>query len=187
MTTAFAQPIAEIATSWQLDPVHSSVDFAVRHLMIASVKGSFGALAGSVTIDPENQSAPSVDITIQAASIDTRQPQRDAHLRSPDFFDAERYPTLAFKGGRIEGDVDSQFKLYGDLTIRDVTRPIVLDVTKEGEGPDPWGNVRMGFSATTKIDRGDYGLTWNQALETGGFVVVDEIKISLDVQITAAK
>ena len=187
MTTAFAQPIAEIATNWQLDPVHSSVDFAVRHLMIASVKGSFDELAGSVTIDPENQSAPSVDVTIQTASINTRQPQRDAHLRSPDFFDAEQFPTLEFKGGRIEGDVDSEFKLFGDLTIRDVTRPIVLDVTKEGEGSDPWGNNRLGFSATTKIDRRDFGLTWNQALETGGFVVGDEIKISIDVQFTAAK
>lgn len=187
MTTTFAQPMTEIATEWQLDPVHSSVDFAVRHLMIASVKGSFDELAGSITIDPENASTPSVDVTIQAASVNTRQGQRDGHLRSADFFDVEKWPTLTFRGGRIEGDIDADFKLYGDLTIRDVTRPVVLEVTKEGEGSDPWGNFRAGFSATTKIDRRDFGLTYNQALETGGVLVGDEIKISIDVQFTAAK
>lgn len=187
MTTAFAQPIAEVATQWQLDPVHTSVDFSVRHLMIASVKGSFDELAGSISIDPENESKSSVEVTIQAASVNTRQAQRDAHLRSADFFDVEKWPTLTFRGGRVEGDIDGEFKLYGDLTIRDVTRPVVLDVTKEGEGSDPWGNFRAGFSATTKIDRRGFGLTYNQALETGGVVVGDEIKISVDVQFTAVK
>jgi polyisoprenoid-binding protein YceI len=181
------QPITEIATQWQIDPSHSNVEFSVRHLMIASVKGRFGEFAGSVNIDPENPDRPNVDVTVDIASIDTRQAQRDAHLRSPDFFDAEKWPTLSFRGKRIEGDTDGEFKLHGDLTIRDVTRPIVLNVTKEGEGSDPWGNFRSAFSATTKIDRRDFGLTWNQALETGGVVVGDEIKISIDVELTAVK
>ena len=124
---------------------------------------------------------------VEIASIDTRQAQRDAHLRSPDFFDAEKWPTLSFLGNRIAGDTDGEFKLYGDLTIRDVTRPVVLDVTKEGEGSDPWGNFRTAFSAKTKIDRREFGLTYNQALETGGVVVGDEIKISIDVELTAVK
>jgi polyisoprenoid-binding protein YceI len=187
MTATMTQPITEIATQWQIDPSHSNVEFAVRHLMIASVKGRFGEFAGSVNIDPENASRPNVDVTVDIASIDTRQAQRDAHLRSPDFFDAEKWPTLSFRGNRIDGDTDGEFKLYGDLTIRDVTRPIVLDVTKEGEGSDPWGNFRAAFSAKTKIDRRDFGLTWNQALETGGVVVGDEIKISVDVELTAVK
>jgi polyisoprenoid-binding protein YceI len=187
MTTAFAQPITDIATKWQLDPAHSSVEFGVRHLMISTVKGRFGDIAGQISIDPENIESPTVDVTIQTASIDTRQEQRDAHLRSADFFDAEKWPTITFKGNRIEGDADSEFKLFGNLTIRGVTRPIVLSVTKEGEGSDPWGGVRAAFSAKGKIDRRDFGLTWNQALEKGGFVVGDEIKISLDAEFTAAK
>jgi polyisoprenoid-binding protein YceI len=185
--TTLTQPISEIATQWQIDPSHSNVEFSVRHLMIASVKGRFGEFAGSVNIDADDPTRPSVDVTVDVASIDTRQAQRDAHLRSPDFFDAEKWPKLSFRGNRVAGDTDSEFKLYGDLTIRDVTRPVVLSVTKEGEGSDPWGNFRAAFSATTKIDRREFGLTWNQALETGGVVVGDEIKISIDVELTATK
>ena len=185
MTTTFAQPGSEIATSWQIDPAHSNVEFAVRHLMISSVKGRFGDITGAVKIDPKNPNAALVDVTLKTASIDTRQEQRDAHLRSPDFFDAEKWPTIEFRGTRIDGDTDSEFKLYGDLTIRDVSRPVTLEVTKEGEGSDPWGNFRTAFSAKTKINRNDFGLTWNQVLETGGVVVGDEIKISIDVELTA--
>ncbi len=185
MTTAFAQPINEIATQWQIDAAHSNVEFAVRHLMISSVKGRFGDIAGGVTVDPTDPASASVEVTLQTASIDTRQEQRDAHLRSADFFDATKWPAITFRGNRVEGDTDSEFQLYGDLTIRDVTRPIVLEVTKEGEGSDPWGNFRTAFSAKTKIDRRDFGLTYNQVLETGGVLVGDEIKISVDVELTA--
>jgi polyisoprenoid-binding protein YceI len=187
MTTTFAHPIAEIATRWQLDPAHSTVEFGVRHLMISTVKGRFGDIAGEVTINPDNPADATAEVTIQTASIDTRQEQRDAHLRSADFFDADKWPTITFRGNRVEGNTDSEFKLFGDLTIRGVTRPVVLQVTKEGEGSDPWGGVRAAFSATGRIDRRDYGLTWNQALETGGFVVGDEIKISVDAEFTAVR
>ena len=185
MTTAITQPINEIATKWQLDAAHANVEFAVRHLMISSVKGRFGDIAGAITLDPENSGAASVDVTLQTASIDTRQEQRDAHLRSADFFDAEKWPTITFRGNRVAGDTDSEFLLFGDLTIRDVTRPVILEVTKEGEGSDPWGNFRVAYSAKTKIDRRQFGLTYNQALETGGVVVGDEIKISVDAEFTA--
>jgi polyisoprenoid-binding protein YceI len=185
MTATLAQPINEVATRWQIDQAHSNVEFSVRHLMISNVRGRFGDIAGAITLDPENPRSALVDVTLQTASIDTRQEQRDAHLRSADFFDVEKWPTITFRGKRVDGDTDSEFRLYGDLTIRAVTRPIVLDVTKEGEGSDPWGSQRTAFSATTKINRRDFGLTYNMALETGGVVVGEEIKISVDVELTA--
>jgi polyisoprenoid-binding protein YceI len=154
--------------------------------MIATVKGRFADVSGTVTADPANPDASTVDVTIGTASIDTRQEQRDAHLRSADFFDAEQWPSIRFVGKKIEGDVQNEFTLTGDLTIRDVTREIKLDVTNEGSVRDPWGNDRVGFSAKGKFDRRDYGLTWNAALEAGGFVVGDDVKISIDAEFTAA-
>lgn len=185
MTATLAQPLNEIATRWQIDPAHTNVEFAVRHLMISTVKGRFGDMAGTLTLDPGDPAAASVEVTIQTASIDTRQEQRDGHLRSPDFFDAEKYPVITFRSTRSEGGTDSEFRVYGDLTIRDVTREIVLNVSREGQGGDPWGGQRVAFSATGKIDRKAFGLTWNQALEAGGVVVGDEIKISVDAEFTA--
>lgn len=185
MTTSIAHPINEVATRWQIDPAHSNIEFGVRHLMISTVKGRFGEVAGTVTVDPDDPNSVGVDVTLKTASIDTRQEQRDAHLRSPDFFDAEKWPVVTFSGKRVEGNTDRKFRLFGDLTIRDVTREIVLDVTKEGEGTDPWGNLRTAFSAQTKLDRRDFGLTYNQVLEAGGVVVGDEIRISIDVELTA--
>jgi polyisoprenoid-binding protein YceI len=185
MTTAIAQSLNEVITKWQIDASHSNIEFGVRHLMISTVKGRFSDLAGTVAVDPDDPRAVNVDVTLKTASIDTRQEQRDAHLRSVDFFDAEKFPLMTFKGKRVEGNTDAKFRLFGDLTIRDVTREIVLDVTKEGEGVDPWGGHRIAFSAEAKIDRRDFGLTYNMALETGGFVVGDEIKISVDVELTA--
>jgi polyisoprenoid-binding protein YceI len=185
MTTTTALPLNEIATNWQLDAAHTNVEFAVRHLMISTVKGRFGDVAGTLTLDPHDPAAGSVNVTLKTASIDTRQEQRDAHLRSPDFFEAEKYPEINFRSTRIDGDTESDFLVYGDLTIRDVTKPIVLSVTREGQGVDPWGGNRVGFSATGKIDRKAYGLTYNMALETGGVVVGDEIKISVDAEFTA--
>lgn len=172
------------ASSWQLDPAHSHVEFAVRHLMISTVKGSFGDVRGTVWVDESDGKAVLVDITIQVGSIDTRQEQRDAHLRSPDFFDATRFPTIAFRSRRVEGSHrDAEFRLVGDLTIRGVTREVTLDVSAEGRLHDPWGAERAGFSAQGKIDRTDFGLTWNQALETGGVVVSNEVKITAEVEL----
>jgi polyisoprenoid-binding protein YceI len=171
-------------SSWQIDPAHSHVEFAVRHLMISSVKGAFGDVQGTVWVDESDPRRVLVDITIQVSSIDTRQEQRDAHLRSSDFFDAARFPTITFRSSVVEGDYhDSEFRLRGDLTIRDVTREVVLVVSNEGRLTDPWGAERAGFSAQGKIDRTDFGLTWNQALEAGGFVVGNEVKISIEVEL----
>ena len=186
MTTTLAQPLNEIATNWQIDAAHTNVEFAVRHLMISTVRGRFGEVSGTLSLDPNDPTAATAEVTIKTASIDTRQEQRDAHLRSADFFEAERYPVITFRSNRIEGDTESEFLLHGDLTIRGVTREIVLNVTRDGQGTDPWGGQRVAFSATGKIDRKAFGLTYNQALETGGVVVGEEIKISIDAEFTAA-
>lgn len=169
-------------TAWTVDPSHSNVEFAVRHLMISTVKGRFGEVSGTVHADPASPATGKVDITIGVGSVDTREPQRDAHLRSADFFDAEQFPSMTFRSTRIEGQGD-RFTVAGDLTIRGVSRPVVLDVTSEGLGKDPWGGERAGFSAVTKIKRSDFGLTWNQVLEAGGVAVSDEVRIALDVEL----
>jgi polyisoprenoid-binding protein YceI len=171
------------ATTWKIDPSHSHLEFAVRHLMISTVKGRFGVVEGTVLTDAANPATVDVNVTIDAASIDTREAQRDAHLKSPDFFDVATFPTLTFKGGRVTEASGDRFRLTGDLTIHGVTREVTLDVASEGRGKDPWGGERAGYSATTKIKRSDFGLTWNQVLEAGGIAVGDEIKISLDVEL----
>jgi polyisoprenoid-binding protein YceI len=173
---------APAQTRWTIDPAHSNVEFAVRHLMISTVRGRFADVQGTVTLDPVDLSTAAVDVTIGAASIDTRMSQRDDHLRSADFFDVAQHPTLTFKSRRaaVQGD---QVTLTGDLTIRGVTREVVLAVTAEGEQADPWGGTRRGFVATGKIKRSDFGLTWNQALEAGGVAVGDEVKITIDAQL----
>lgn len=182
MTTAI-EPVTQ--TTWELDAAHTNVEFAVKHLMISTVKGRFGQVSGTITGNIDDPLSVGAEIEIAVESIDTRQGQRDAHLRSADFFDALKWPTIRFAGKRANGDLNGDFVFYGDLTIRDVTREIALEVTNEGAVKDPWGNSRIGFSAKTKIDRRDFGLTWNQALEAGGFVVGDEIKISIDAEFTA--
>lgn len=171
------------ADRWNIDPAHSHVEFAVRHLMISTVKGRFADLSGYIIIDENDPSGVQVDVTIKVASIDTRQPDRDAHLRSADFFDAEKYPDITFKGSHVDGDDMTQFVLNGNLTIHGVTKQIALNVNEEGRGKDPWGNERVGYSATGKIDRRDFGLTWNQNLETGGIAVGHEVKISMDLEV----
>lgn len=173
-------------TTWTIDPAHTTVEFSLKHLMISTVRGHFGAVSGTIVLDEQNPSASSVTAEIDVTSIDTRQEQRDAHLRSADFFDVEKFPTIAFRSTRIEALGGGSYNVHGDLTIRDVTRPVVLETTDEGRGGDPWGGQRAGFSATTKIDRRDFGLTWNQALETGGVLVGNDIKISLEVQAVKA-
>ena len=174
------------ATTWKIDPVHSHIEFSVRHLMITTVKGRFTGVDGTVSIDDADPSASAVDVRIDASTIDTREPQRDAHLRSADFLDAETFPRLTFKSTRVSERRGDQFSVTGNLTIRGVTREVVLKVTDEGRGKDPWGGERAGFSATTRINRKDYGLNWNQTLETGGVLVGDEVTIRIELQLLKA-
>jgi polyisoprenoid-binding protein YceI len=169
-------------TTWAIDPTHTSVEFAIKHLMISTVKGRFADVSGTVELDEQDLGTARVTATIGIGSIDTRQDQRDEHLRSADFFDAERFPTMTFASTRIVRGGDG-LRIDGDLTIRGVTRPVTLRATDEGRVRDPWGGERLGFSATTTINRRDFGLTWNQALETGGFVVGDEVKIAIDLEL----
>jgi len=170
-------------TTWTIDPTHTAAEFAVKHLMISTVKGHFGDVSGTVTVNEADPSQSSVDVTIAVTSVDTRNEQRDAHLRSPDFFDVEHFPAITFKSRRVEGDTQGAFRVVGDLTIRGTTREIVLDVASEGRTRDPWGNDRAGFSAATRINRKDFGLTWNAALETGGVVVGEDVRIAIDVEL----
>lgn len=175
-----------ISTTWAIDPAHTDVGFAVKHLMISTVRGRFGSVRGTIQLDETDLAGSSVDVEIDAASIDTRQEQRDAHLRSADFFDVEKFPLITFRSRAVESLGDGRFKVTGDLTIHGVTREVVLDAVDEGRGVDPWGNQKAAFSAETKIDRRDFGLGWNQALETGGVLVANEIRITLDVQAVRA-
>lgn len=174
--------------TYTIDPTHSNVEFAVRHMMITTVKGRFGDVKGTIEI-PEN-GQPKVDVTIATASIDTRAEARDTHLRSADFFDVEKYPELRFVSTKAT-KTDDGYKLVGDLTIKGLTKTITLTVTEEGAGVDPWGNQKAAFSATGKFNRSEFGLNWNAALETGGVLVSDEVKLSIDAQLvkqnTAAK
>ena len=186
MTTALSPDPVALAP-WQIDTTHTEIEFSARHLMISNVKGRFSNAAGTVIFDPDLPGSLQLDVTIPIATIDTRNEQRDAHLRSADFFDAKDYPTMTFKGTRIKGDTGGRFKLIGDLTIRGNTREVTLDVTAEGAGADPWGNDRLGFSATGKINRKDFGLTYNQVLESGGVVVSDEIKIIINTELMRPK
>jgi polyisoprenoid-binding protein YceI len=181
-----SSPSAVAQQTWTIDPGHSEASFAVKHLMISTVKGNFRNVSGTVVVDESDPAASRVEAVIDAASIDTRQEQRDTHLRSADFFDVEKYPSLTFRSTKVESLGNGQFRVQGDLTIRDVTKPVVLEVEETGRGKDPWGGDRVGYSATTKFDRTDFGLTWNQALEAGGIMVGNEVKVTLDVQAVLA-
>lgn len=166
--------------TYSIDAAHTTVEFAVRHMMISTVKGNFADVKGTVVVPESGE--PTVEATIAVASIDTRNDQRDTHLRSADFFDAEKYPEMRFKSTNVRRTGDG-YALTGNLTIKGVTRPITLAVKEEGAGVDPWGNQKVALSATGKFNRGDFGLTWNAALETGGVLVSDEVKISIDAQL----
>jgi|SRR5579862_3451134 len=174
-------------TTWNLDPAHSSAEFKVKHMMISNVKGHFAKLSGALSLDQAGLPGSRVEATIDASSLETRDPQRDAHLKSPDFFDVQKFPTLAFKSTQVSVVGDGELAVEGDLTIHGVTRKVTFSV--EGPTPpskDPWSNTRVGVSATTKINRKDFGLTWNATLETGGILVGDEVTITLDVQFIKA-
>jgi polyisoprenoid-binding protein YceI len=174
-------------TTWNIDPVHSVAEFKVKHMMISNVKGQFTGLKGTLVLDESDITKSRVETSIEAASITTRDAQRDAHLKSADFLDVEKFPELTFKSTRISRAGEGQLKVAGDLTIHGITRNEVFTV--EGPTPpakDPWGNTRLGLSATTKINRKDFGLNWNAALETGGLLVGDEVTLTLDVQFVKA-
>ena len=180
MTAVQAAP-SGAKTVWKLDPAHTLVEFSAKHLMISTVKGRIAGVDGVIYIDESEPANSSVEVTLDARTLDTRNEQRDQHLGSGDFLDVEKFPQITFRSTDVQGD-EQNFKLTGDLTIRDVTRPITLDVTFEGQTKDPWGGERVGFSATGKFDRRDYGLTWNVILESGGLTVSNEIKIHLEIE-----
>ena len=183
-TTKTSESQAVATNTWAIDPQHSQVGFEVKHMMFAKVRGSFDTLEGTVEVPTDGDlEGARVEAVIDAASINTGQDDRDEHLRSEDFFDVEQFPELRFEGHTVERKGEDELVLKGDLTIRDVTREVELQVTELGSGTDPWGNERMGFSASTEIDRREFGLTWNQALEAGGVLVGNDIEISLDVQV----
>ncbi|HWF14135.1 MAG TPA: YceI family protein [Candidatus Acidoferrales bacterium] len=171
-------------TQWKLDPAHSAAHFSVRHLMISNVRGEFTRITGSAAINPADLSQSTIEVEIDANSVNTREPQRDDHLRSADFLDVANYPTLSFRSTQIKSNGPDNLKITGDLTIHGVTK----EVTFEAEGPtppvkDPWGNIRAGITASTKIDRRDFDLRFNGLTEAGGVVVGDEVKITLDAEL----
>ena len=169
-------------STFQIDPSHSSANFSIKHMMIAKVHGGFDKISGKLNYDPKNPSATTLEVSIDATSINTREAQRDTHLKSADFFDVEKYPTINFVSKRVEGH-NGELKVSGDLTIHGVTQAVTIDFEAPSEElKDPWGNTKMAISGSTKIKRKDFGLTWNAALEAGGLLVGDDVSISVDVQ-----
>lgn len=184
--STLAIPQTAVST-WNLDAAHSVAEFKVKHMMISNVKGQFAKVTGVLQFDEQDVTKSKVEASIDATSLSTRDDQRDAHLKSPDFFHVEQHPALTFKSTRVRRIGDGELSVSGDLTIRGVTRNVEFTI----DGPtapakDPWGNTRIGLSATTKINRKDFGLTWNAALEAGGILVGDEVTITLDVQFVKA-
>ena len=175
-------------TTWQLDPAHTTIEFAVKHMMFTTVRGRFKDFSGTVQVDEASPNESRVEVSIDAASIDTGVADRDAHLRSADFLDVEHHPKLTFRSTRVEGahkKAGDRFRVTGNLEIRGKTIPVSLDATFEGLGKDPWGKQRAGFAARTEIDRREWGLRWNQALETGGILVGNAVRIEIEAQAVA--
>ena len=173
-------------TTWNIDTTHSSISFSIRHLVIAQVRGQFKSFTGAVVLDESDPQKSSVTVDIDAASIDTAEAKRDEHLRSADFFDVAQFPRLTFTSKRVETAGKQVVRVIGDLSIHGVTREVTLAVEELGHAKDPWGNQRAAFAATTSIDRKDFGLRWNQALEAGGVLVGEKVEIALDVQTVLA-
>ena len=170
-------------TTWNLDPAHSAAEFKVKHMMISNVKGKFSGMSGKLTLNESDISKSSVEASIPVASLNTGDEQRDGHLKSGDFFDAEKFPAMTFKSTKVVASAPGEGKVTGDLTIHGVTKQVTFEVEgPSAPGKDPWGNTRIGLSATAKINRKDFGLVWNAALETGGVLVGDEVALTLDVQ-----
>lgn len=169
--------------AWAIDNSHSEIGFSVRHMMLSTARGVFGAFSGTVDFNEATPAASKVDVTIDTTSINTRDEKRDGHLKSPDFFDVEKYPTITFKSVSVETTSATTGKLHGNLTIKGVTKPVVLEVEYLGQAKAPWGTTSAGFSAKTSINREDFGLVWNAALETGGVLVGDKVTITIDLEI----
>ncbi len=181
---ALALPLIASATTWTIDPDHSNVGFKVRHLMISNVKGSFEKLTGSVDLNDQDVTASKVSVSIDTASINTNVQKRDEHLRSADFFDVAKYPTMTFVSKKVTKAGADKLKVTGDLTLHGVTKEVVLDVEgPTAESKDPWGHIRRGATATTKINRKDFGLVWNKTLESGGVAVGEEVTITLEIEL----
>jgi polyisoprenoid-binding protein YceI len=168
--------------TWQIDTSHSHIGFSVKHMMIATVRGEFKAYTGTLALDTDDLTQSVFTGEIDIASIDTREPKRDEHLRSADFFDAEAHPTMTFQSTRIERVDGNDYRIVGDLTIKGITKEVVLEAEFAGIHKDPWGNTRTGFTASATLDRKDFGLSWNAALETGGVLVGEKVKLSLDIE-----
>jgi polyisoprenoid-binding protein YceI len=184
LAAALSLPAAAANSNWQIDPAHSSAQFSVRHMAISTVRGAFSKVTGSLVFDDKDISKSTIDVTIDANSVDTRVPDRDNDLRSEKFFDVAHYPSITFKSKKVEQVAPGKLKVTGDLTIRGTTKEVVLDV----EGPtvpmkDPWGNTRVAATATTKINRQDFGVKWNATLDNGGVVVGDDVSIVIDVEL----
>jgi polyisoprenoid-binding protein YceI len=181
-------PALAFATTWGIDPDHSNVGFKVRHLMISNVTGNFDKHTGVVDINDKDITKSKMHVSIDTASINTNVKKRDEHLRSADFFDVDKFPTMTFVSRKVAKAGKDKLKVTGDLTLHGITREVVLDVEgPTGESKDPWGNIRSGATASTKINRKDFGLSWNKALETGGVVVGDEIAINLEIEMIKGK
>ncbi len=186
MTTMLTAP-QTTTTTWTLDPVHSVAEFKVKHMMISNVKGQFTGITGVLILDEDNIAGSRVEATIDASTIQTREAQRDEHLKSSDFFNVEQFPTLSFRSTQVKRTGDDELSVTGDLTIHGVTRQVAFQVEgPTAAGKDPWGNTRIGLSATTKVNRKEFGLTWNAALETGGILVGEEVTITLDLEFVKA-
>jgi polyisoprenoid-binding protein YceI len=170
------------ATTWNIDTAHSAIHFSVRHMVVSKTRGRFTRWSGQISFDPENPAASSVSVAIDPASVDTAEPQRDAHLRSPDFFDVEKYPQATFRSTKVEQTGNDTYRVAGELTIHGVTRPVVLETVFEGSAKDPWGGERAGFAASASLDRRDFGLGWNKVLEAGGVLVGDRIELTLEIE-----
>ena len=176
------------ASTWQIDSAHSSAQFAVRHLMVSTVRGTLGPVTGTVNLDEADPTKSSVEASVDANGIDTREPKRDAHLKSPDFFDVAKYPTITFKSKKVTKVSDTKFQVTGDLSMHGVTKEVVLDV--EGSPKpfkDPMGNLKLGGSATTKLNRKDFGIEWNKTMDGGGVVVSDTVDVTIDIELIGAK
>ena len=176
-----APTLLDLTGTWDLDPAHTRLGFAARHAMVATVRGSFGVFSGVLQLDHADPTRSTAEVRIDAASLTTGNEQRDTHLRSADFLDVEKYPEIVFRSSRAEVVDEDTYKLHGDLTIRDQTHPVTLELDFQGSSPDPFGNQRAGFEGRTTINRKDWGLTWNVAIEGGGILVGDKVKLELDV------
>jgi len=174
-------------TKWAVDPTHSSVEFSIRHMMFTNVKGAFQTYDATIEADPNDLTTANISFSVDLASVDTKNEDRDNHLRSADFFDVENKPKMTFTSTKVEKKDEGEYAVTGDLSLNGVTKPETFDVTFEGQGKDPWGNEKAGFSAEGTLNRSDYGLTWNAALETGGVLVGDKVKVSLEIQAAKAE